>query len=281
MQNSAPEVELVCNQLRALVQGKKIYKTKIYAKHWPPVIKHLEENCTENIVRAVQRHGNTVVILFSNLSLVINMVSGVLTAREKREPHRTHDKFSLVFDKFKIVYGSAEKRDRLSIVTGKKHVIIASGLSVFPGLDVLDNDLNHKKPSALYLWDKYLFKEKSFLESTAILYGLSARSKGLAGLNSPYIDEILFACNLHPALPIGDITLAEKRNLIKWTWKILENSKKYGGLNQDLEGYAGEYRKYLAVHNREGKTCKVCDKKIVKDTIQNYTVYYCPYCQKQ
>jgi formamidopyrimidine-DNA glycosylase len=63
---------------------------------------------------------------------------------------------------------------------------------------------------------------------------------------------------------------------------ILFRGTSFSGSNtyRDTNGNTGEMVNMLQVYQRDGKPCKVCKTKIVKESINGRSSFYCPKCQK-
>lgn len=108
----------------------------------------------------------------------------------------------------------------------------------------------------------------------------------LAGIGNYLRSEILFVAKLHPSLRPTDCTDEQLFALAKASIAVAYQSYRYKGITNDLNianqlkaaGYSyGEYRYW--VFDRTDKPCYVCSTSIVKESLSNRRIYYCPKCQ--
>ena len=106
----------------------------------------------------------------------------------------------------------------------------------------------------------------------------------IAGIGNIYADEILFACHIHPLTNANKLSLSQCQNIIKYCQKIMHLAIKNSGTTISsyafAPNHAGNFQKYLKVHNRQNKPCLSCHTKIKKIKVNGRGTYFCPNCQK-
>lgn len=107
----------------------------------------------------------------------------------------------------------------------------------------------------------------------------------LAGIGNIYAAEILFAAGLHPATPVGGLTLRQWEAVLKATRRILRRAIARGGttVNDYLQpgGSTGLFQVELAVYGREGEPCTRCGTPIQRLVQAGRSTFYCPQCQPE
>ena len=150
----------------------------------------------------------------------------------------------------------------------------------------LNNSLEVKKlglqPFHTQLTNNYLYK-KTHLLHRAIKTVLLDQSL-IAGIGNIYADEILFAAYIHPLTKTNKLHLFHYQSIIKHCQKIMELAIKNNGTTISsyafAPNHAGNFQKYLKVHNRQNKPCLICHTKIKKIKVNGRGTYFCPNCQK-
>lgn len=141
------------------------------------------------------------------------------------------------------------------------------------GIDATDERFNFKK------FEEILERKKK----TQI--GLLLMDQSLiSGIGNIYRSEILFESGILPQRRIEELTVEEKRAILKSIKKVLEKAIKYRGTSdsdyRDTSGALGGFQKVMKVYNREKQKCKKCDTIIVRKKFGQRSVFFCPICQK-
>ena len=106
----------------------------------------------------------------------------------------------------------------------------------------------------------------------------------VAGVGNIYADETLFDAGINPKTESRNLKQSELNRLCISLVKILKISIGEGGTTfsdfRDLEGINGNYGGQAWVYRREGKNCKKCGKKILREKICGRSSHWCPNCQK-
>ncbi|KKR19986.1 MAG: Formamidopyrimidine-DNA glycosylase [Candidatus Moranbacteria bacterium GW2011_GWA2_39_41] len=106
----------------------------------------------------------------------------------------------------------------------------------------------------------------------------------IAGIGNIYRSEILFAAGILPTRQAEKISLAERKKLFIWIGNILQKAIVLRGTSdsdyRDTSGAPGGFQKVLQVYRKAGEKCQKCDTIVVRETIGQRSVFFCPKCQK-
>jgi formamidopyrimidine-DNA glycosylase len=105
----------------------------------------------------------------------------------------------------------------------------------------------------------------------------------LAGIGNIYACEILFAAGLHPATPVGHLTLEDWSRVLTETRRILKLAIKKGGTTVanylNSRGESGLFQLELLVYGRAGEPCRRCGAPILRLVQAGRSTFFCPVCQ--
>jgi len=109
--------------------------------------------------------------------------------------------------------------------------------------------------------------------------------KVVTGLGNIYVDEVLFAANIHPMKKSGELTRIEVENVVKYTQEILAKAVEMRGTTIQTFSYAhgstGSYQEFLQVHTRKGEPCPRCITPVSKTKVGGRGTYFCAKCQPE
>ena len=107
--------------------------------------------------------------------------------------------------------------------------------------------------------------------------------KVVAGLGNIYVDEVLFAANIHPLTKSGDLTREEVEKVVHYTKEILSKATQHKGTTirtfSQQHGATGEFQNFLQVHTKKDEPCPVCSTQISKIKVGGRGTYFCGSCQ--
>ncbi|MCL1990514.1 MAG: DNA-formamidopyrimidine glycosylase [Defluviitaleaceae bacterium] len=107
--------------------------------------------------------------------------------------------------------------------------------------------------------------------------------KVVAGLGNIYVDEVLFAANVHPLRKSGELTRDEIKKVIHHTRDILSRAIVFKGTTirtfSTQHGANGEFQQFLQVHTKKDEPCPKCDALIIKTKVGGRGTYFCLACQ--
>ena len=106
----------------------------------------------------------------------------------------------------------------------------------------------------------------------------------VAGLGNIYVDESLFAANLHPLRRASDLTPAEVARLSRAIKSTLRKAIRHRGSTlrdyADADGKAGGFQLLHRVYDRAGQPCRTCKAPIERVVLGGRSTHFCPDCQR-
>jgi formamidopyrimidine-DNA glycosylase len=106
----------------------------------------------------------------------------------------------------------------------------------------------------------------------------------VAGLGNIYVDEALFAAQLHPLRKSGTLSPEEIQRLHGAIQDVLRTGIRHGGTtfgrHQGLHGEAGRNVAHLKVYQREGEACPRCGNTLQRIVVAQRGTRFCPTCQR-
>ena len=107
----------------------------------------------------------------------------------------------------------------------------------------------------------------------------------ITGLGNIYVDEVLFACKIHPLTPAKLITKKEWEKIIVESKRILSAAIEAGGSTiksyhpgKDIDG---NFQTSLLAYGRNGQKCVVCHTNMRFIKVNGRGTTFCPHCQKK
>lgn len=107
--------------------------------------------------------------------------------------------------------------------------------------------------------------------------------KVVTGLGNIYVDEVLFASNVHPMKKSCDLTRIEIENVVHYTKEILSQAIVHKGTTirtfSSEHGSGGKFQNFLQVHTKKDEPCPRCNTLILKTKVGGRGTYFCAVCQ--
>jgi formamidopyrimidine-DNA glycosylase len=107
----------------------------------------------------------------------------------------------------------------------------------------------------------------------------------VAGLGNIYVDELLFACGLHPRRKANRLKREAVERLVLAMRDLLARAIASGGSTLrnyvDADGQAGGFQFEHRVYGRGGHECCQCQTPLQSQQIAGRTTVYCPTCQRR
>ncbi|MBQ3430594.1 bifunctional DNA-formamidopyrimidine glycosylase/DNA-(apurinic or apyrimidinic site) lyase [Candidatus Saccharibacteria bacterium] len=294
-----PEVETIRRGLEEKMLGRvgKVLDVKVYEQKSligePEIILGAE-------IEGFDRKGKALIVHFSNgFSAIIHLrMTGQLIWREKYSCGDIKSEQEIVEKTFagghpseNFVAKLPNKQTRVEIVF-ENGVLFFNDQRKFGFIKILERDEVKKdkfiKKLAKEPWEmtpeelfSKLQKHKGAPIKTVIL-----DQTVIAGLGNIYADEALYFSGINPKRKAGELTEEETGILLLGARKVMEKSIEAGGSTirnyVKSDGTRGDYLDLFAeVYNREGKECRKCKTKIVKEKLGGRGTHYCPKCQKE
>ncbi len=106
----------------------------------------------------------------------------------------------------------------------------------------------------------------------------------ITGLGNIYVDEVLYACKIHPLTPGKNISLEDWSNIVKESSRILKEAIVSGGSTiksyHPGKGIDGEFQTKLLAYGKEGEPCIRCNTSLRKIKVGGRGTTFCPKCQR-
>jgi formamidopyrimidine-DNA glycosylase len=254
-----PEIETLCRQLRQIIVGTEITKTRIIDTKLGTI-----KGLTGKMVRGIRRHGKVLAIeLEGGLSLLFHLrMTGRLQWQNNSNGLLPHTRLVISFPQGRLFLIDVR---RFATVRVHKQ---GNGLSV--GKDPLEDF------SPAHLWDMARYSSlpiKSFLMD----------QRRITGIGNIYACEILHLARIDPWRRVNSLSPEEWQEIGEAMRKIFKRAIACRGTSvsdwRDLFGKEGEHQGYLLVYAREGAECYTCGRKIIRKKLNGRGTYYCPTCQ--
>ena len=105
----------------------------------------------------------------------------------------------------------------------------------------------------------------------------------VAGLGNIYVDELLFACGVHPQMPARRTTRDDAAAMVRRLRRLLNQAIEKGGSTLrdyiDGNGYAGGFQDLHKVYGRGGAPCQRCGRALQLIRLAQRATVFCPRCQ--
>ncbi len=270
-----PEVETVRKVVKGYVNNKTV--TEVIVKR-EKFIKNIEVNDFINLIegqtiRDIRRLGKYLFFDFDRTTLVSHLrMEGKYNFYNTDVEDSKHDYVIFKFDDNSVLkYNDTRQFGTMEVVDLGKEMEL-KGVSKL-GLEPFDENLNAK-----YVKDKMKNRnieiKKVLLDQTII-----------TGLGNIYVDEVLYACNIHPSTRFQKLTNKQITSIIEMSQIILNKSIKLGGTTVKSFSVSGDveggFQYSLNIYGKAGEECPKCLSKFQKIKISGRGTVFCPKCQKE
>jgi len=269
-----PEVETVKNCLKEMILGKRIVKVEVLRE------KNVERNTISYFVSSLEgatitnfsRVGKYIIFHFDNGKVLMShlRMEGKYFVRNEGEKYSMHDIAIFHFsDKTYLAYNDTRKFGTLQV--GEE----ATFMSEEPMTKVGPDPFMMKDASLLV----NAFKNVKVAIKTCLL-----DQSVMSGLGNIYVDEVLFACKIHPETPANLIKSSQFDEILKYSQEIMGNAIGEGGTTiksyHPREGVNGKFQFSLKVYGQNGGKCVNCGTPLKKIFVGGRGTTFCPHCQK-
>jgi formamidopyrimidine-DNA glycosylase len=104
----------------------------------------------------------------------------------------------------------------------------------------------------------------------------------ICGLGNIYASEACYHAYIHPKTLVANLTDKQLEQILYSSRKVLENGIKHNGTSfrdyRNAKNQTGNNQDYLGVYRQ--KICKRCNHKVIKETVDTRTTYWCENCQR-
>ncbi len=255
-----PELEVMRDDLRLKIKGKRIRKITIFK---PYILKNYLTRCLEgDRVRDIHRRGKFLIIELTNNRIVIHlMLRGSIKYSLPAHRVKKNTAASLEFDDGTVLElreSGHKKMMSLYVLTRHEKVSCIENL----GIDPLSNSFTLAKLKTI------LHEEPQQLKS------LLRNQKKISGIGNAYSDEILWEARISPfklstKLDSGEIKALHRgiTKTLRWAIAIIN------------ERGISEKRDFLNIHQRNNLPCPRCHDPIRRVSFSHSETFYCPRCQ--
>ncbi|QQE78011.1 DNA-formamidopyrimidine glycosylase [Alicyclobacillus sp. SO9] len=268
-----PEVENVKRSLESLVVGKTIKSVYVGLPRiirTPDDVLRFQAELAGCTIKAVARRGKYLIFEVPPFQLVSHLrMEGqyrFVEGNEEIAPH-THVIFHFT-DGSELRYRDVRQFGTMDLVS--EGGPLPKGLSLL-GPEPFDEALT---PAVFY---QILHTRKAPVKAVLL------NQECLAGLGNIYVDEALFAAEIHPARTAEKVTKRQAEKLLKEIQIVLEKAIAAGGssIRTYVNGYGrhGGFQLQLEVYARDGQPCRRCGSLIEKTRVAGRGTHYCPQCQ--
>lgn len=143
--------------------------------------------------------------------------------------------------------------------------------------------LNKIGPDPFMMKDSSLLFDAFHKKGTAIKPCLLDQSV-MSGLGNIYVDEVLFACGIHPETPAKLLSKKQFDEIWYWSKDIMGRAIQKGGTTvisyHPTEGIDGEFVNDLKVYGQNKGLCVKCGSPLLKMFVGGRGTTFCPHCQR-
>lgn len=265
-----PEVETSRRGVAPYIVGHRIDEVVIRDRRlrWP-VSDDVETRLAGQMIESIGRRAKYLLINTTGGTAIIHLgMSGSVSIVAQDQPAAVHDHFDLALDSGKVLRFRDPRRfgSLHWSAEPEEHPLLRN-----LGPEPLSGDFTGE-----YLWAKSRGRRvsvKPFIMNAAIV----------VGVGNIYASEALFIAGIHPRRAAGRISQARCRLLADAVKLVLQKAIEAGGTTlRDFYGFNGQpgyFRQQLEVYDREGESCRRCDRPISAIVLGQRATYYCKSCQ--
>ena len=271
-----PEVTVISEDVRTLALGREVARAAIFRDDVSNAgIEGFPQRLVGKTLRGTGRRGKIIVLDFGD---VVGLVHLVISGRVERLARwQEPDKMNTAILEF-APNGSGEEPLVISfkkLWLGYFDLYDPENVPEHPLISRLGPDPFSEKFTPQFL--KGLFRRK------AAIKGLLLDQSKIAGLGNIYVDEVLFAAQVHPTRKASTLTEEETAKIYAASRDILRRAVEKRGTTfdsyHDAFGESGAYQNELQVFARTGEPCPVCGTEITKTRVAGRGTHICPNCQ--
>ena len=267
-----PEVETTRRGLVPRVVGRTIQDVVVRdARLRWPVPRDLARRLRGAEVVAIRRRGKYLLFDFPKGHLLVHLgMSGRLTMVPDDRPAKLHDHVDVRLDSHESLRLNDPRRFGAVLWIGgaaEKHALLR-GLGVEPFDPAFTGEYLH----ALARGRRVAVKQ--FIMNARVV----------TGVGNIYASEALFRAGIHPARPVGRISLERWNGLAQAIRDTLSLALDAGGSTLrdyvSATGEPGQFQNVTSVYDREGQPCRRCARPIKALRQGQRSTFYCAGCQR-
>ncbi|MCX4364166.1 MAG: DNA-formamidopyrimidine glycosylase [Bacilli bacterium] len=268
------EVRTVARTLNERLVGKKIIGIDvIYDKIIDDDLKHFKEAVVGKHILSVDNYGKWLFISLGEYTIMSHLrMEGKYFIKPESDAIEKHEHIIFHLDDGNTLrYHDTRKFGRMRIV--KTDEIYKT-----PEISKLGIEPDNKALTGEYLYN--MVKDSNLPIKTLLL-----DQSIINGLGNIYVNEVLFAANVHPETIGKKITLNDAKKMVEASKIIIAKATEMGGTTirsyTSSLGVYGSYQSELKVQSRDNEKCLVCGSDIEKIRVGGRGTYFCPKCQKK
>ena len=267
-----PEVETTRRGLVPRVVGRTIQDVVVRdARLRWPVPRDLARRLRGAEVVDIRRRGKYLLFDFPKGHLLVHLgMSGRLTMVPEDRPAKLHDHVDVRLDSHESLRLNDPRRFGAMLWIGgeaEKHALLR-GLGVEP----FDPAFTGAHLHALARGRRVAVKQ--FIMNASVV----------TGVGNIYASEALFRAGIHPARPVGRISLERWNVLAQAIRDTLSLALDAGGSTLrdyvSASGEPGQFQNVTSVYDREGQPCRRCARPIKAVRQGQRSTFYCAGCQR-
>lgn len=272
-----PEVESVKRGLEKIVIDKTISEVTIF---WPNLIHTTEDlslwkrKLENQTILGVLRRGKYLIFELGEHVLIshLRMEGKYFYFEEHVDKKAKHPHTHVIFyfeDGSELHYNDVRKFGRFYLLEASQQVDFFHSKKLGPEPTKDSFSKSHFKAQ---------LKQTKRAIKTALL-----SQQFVVGLGNIYVDEVLFASNIHPEQPANLLSEEEINCLHQQIIRVLNHATQLGGSTirtyKNALGECGQYQNHLKIYGKEGTTCPKCGTLIEKFRLHGRGTHFCPNCQ--
>ncbi|MET3644097.1 DNA-formamidopyrimidine glycosylase [Streptococcus gallinaceus] len=267
-----PEVETVRRGLERLVLGKELKTVEVRV---PKMIRSGVEDFVTYLPGqkfvSVGRRGKYLLIYLTDFVLISHLrMEGKYLLFPDQVPENKHfHVFFKLTDGSTLVYQDVRKFGTMELVDSEVVEAYFQSRKIGPEPIEADFQLCH-------------FQEKLSKSAKPIKNHLLDQTL-VAGLGNIYVDEVLWAAQIHPSRSSSSLTDEESARLREEIIRILQLAVEKGGSTirtyRNALGEDGTMQEYLQVYGKTGQKCPRCQTTIEKIQLGGRGTHFCSKCQ--
>ncbi|MFP4177323.1 MAG: bifunctional DNA-formamidopyrimidine glycosylase/DNA-(apurinic or apyrimidinic site) lyase [Acholeplasmataceae bacterium] len=263
-----PEVETVRRILAKKVLGETIAAVSVY---YEPMIRDGVDRFLTirgQRIEGFERIGKHLIFRLSKSVMIVHLRMEGKFYIKRDEPKEKHEHVILRFQSGRTLrFHDVRKFGTFTLRTKHDYLLL-------PPLSLLGPEPKDADPKEIH----GLLKRKHVAIKTALL-----DQHVIAGLGNIYVDETLFRSGIHPTRRTDSLSETEVERIIIEARAVLAQAVSLGGSSirsyTATLGVTGRFQTELMVHMREGESCPICRRPIIKMKVGGRGTYVCPYCQ--
>ena len=266
-----PEVEIIRQDLKRLIVGKKILRIRSDSpKQIKPSLEEVKKKVVGEKISGVKRRGKVLMIELGKLLLLVHLkLTGRLLVRDKNDPPDDWQRVTISLSQGKeLRFCDLRKFGWIKVVNSNQLSVISNQLGVEP----LTPEFTPEKLAQIL---------KSSSRPVKLIL---MDQKKIAGVGNIYANDALFLAKIDPRRPANKLSSQEVKALFEAIEKVLKAGIKFRGASDqyylDALGQKGAYQEHFLVYQREGKKCFQCGGKIKRIKLGGRGTFLCPKCQR-